>query len=112
MKRFFDFAEYASVLYERLGWRVHEITADGHGVVMEPALVVPAVRTFLDARIAYRLAPRWCNGFFALSWWWLVPGSLSIFDPCVSRQSRNAVSHQPAARQGAIENQGHSGVTH
>jgi hypothetical protein len=44
MKRSFDSAEYASVLYDRLGWRVHEVTGDGHGVVMEPALVVPAVR--------------------------------------------------------------------
>ena len=34
---------------ERQGWAVHEITGQGHGVCMMPELVVPPVRTFLDA---------------------------------------------------------------
>jgi pimeloyl-ACP methyl ester carboxylesterase len=31
------------------GWQVHEIAGHGHGVCMSPELVVPPVRSFLDA---------------------------------------------------------------
>jgi pimeloyl-ACP methyl ester carboxylesterase len=33
---------------ERLGWTVHEIAGHGHAVCMQPELVVPPVRAFLD----------------------------------------------------------------
>lgn len=35
-------------LLEGLGWRVHEIPGQGHGVTIVPELVVPPVRAFLD----------------------------------------------------------------
>lgn len=34
---------------EAMGWRVHEIAGQGHGVCLRPELVVPPVRGFLDA---------------------------------------------------------------
>jgi pimeloyl-ACP methyl ester carboxylesterase len=36
------------VRLEQLGWAVHEIPGQGHGVCMAPDLVVPPVRSFLD----------------------------------------------------------------
>jgi pimeloyl-ACP methyl ester carboxylesterase len=33
---------------EALGWRVHEIPGQGHGLCMQPEVAVPPVRTFLD----------------------------------------------------------------
>jgi pimeloyl-ACP methyl ester carboxylesterase len=33
---------------EQLGWVVHELPGQGHGVCMAPDLVVPPVRSFLD----------------------------------------------------------------
>jgi pimeloyl-ACP methyl ester carboxylesterase len=33
---------------EQLGWVVHEVPGQGHGVCMAPELVVPPVRSFLD----------------------------------------------------------------
>ncbi len=36
------------VTLEQLGWAVHEIPGQGHGVCMAPELVVPPVRAFLD----------------------------------------------------------------
>jgi pimeloyl-ACP methyl ester carboxylesterase len=39
--------EHRSAL-EQLGWVVHEVPGQGHGVCMAPELVVPPVRSFLD----------------------------------------------------------------
>ena len=36
---------------EQQGWRVHEITGQGHGVCMAPELIVPPVRVFLDGAL-------------------------------------------------------------
>lgn len=33
---------------EALGWRVHEIAGQGHGLCMQPEVAVPPVRAFLD----------------------------------------------------------------
>lgn len=35
-----------------LGWRVHEVPDQGHGLCMQPEQVVPPVRTFLDQMLA------------------------------------------------------------
>ncbi|MBL8362847.1 MAG: alpha/beta fold hydrolase [Rubrivivax sp.] len=36
---------------EALGWTVHEVPGQGHGVCLQPELVVPPVRAFLDAHL-------------------------------------------------------------
>jgi pimeloyl-ACP methyl ester carboxylesterase len=37
---------------ERMGWRVHEVESQGHGLCMQPEMAVPPVRRFLDEVLA------------------------------------------------------------